>query len=188
MDMDFLYLLDSGGQPPFREMLPHFVQKADATVLMLKLNERLDFKPTISYRRERGEVNEGYTSQLTNEQILHQYIQAVQYYVSKVFIVGTHVDRESESDGETKEMKNEKLLRALRPILQTNQLELYKVGSPDQLFPVDCTSRKEESEKVAQEFRTRVLKKCISEKVKIPLPWFILDQLLMLLSQKKKVY
>ena len=82
MDVDFLYLLDSGGQPPFREMLPHFVQKADATVLMLKLNERLDFKPTISYRRERGEVNEGYTSQLTNEQILQQYIQAVQYYVS----------------------------------------------------------------------------------------------------------
>ena len=86
-------------------------------------------------------------------------------------------------------MKNEKLLGALRPILH-NQLELYKVGSPDQLiFPVDCTSRNEESEKLAQEFRTRVLKKCISEKVKkIPLPWFILDQLLMLLSQKKKVY
>ena len=32
-----------------------------------------------------------------------------------------------------------------------------------------------------------MLKKCVSEKVKIPLPWFILDQLLMLLSQKMKV-
>ena len=187
MDVDFLYLIDSGGQPPFREMLPHFVQKAAAIVLMLKLNERLDFKPTIRYREEGGKVDEGYVSQLTNEQILHQYIQAVQCYASKVFVVGTHIDRESECKCETKEKKNEKLLRALQPILH-NQLELYKVGNPDQLiFPVDCTSRNEESEKVAQEFRTRVLKKCISEKVKIPLPWFILDQLLMLLSQKMKV-
>ena len=187
MDVDFLYLLDSGGQPPFREMLPHFVQKADATVLMLKLNERLDFKPTIRYREEGGRIDEGYISQLTNEQILYQYIQAVQYYASKVFIVGTHVDRESESDGETKEMKNEKLLRALRPILH-NQLELYKVGNPDQLiFPVDCTSREEESEKVAQEFRDRVKEIYKGKKVDIPLPWFILDQLLMLLSQKMQV-
>ena len=41
MVVDFLYLLDSGGQPAFREMAPHFVQKADAIVLMFKLNEKL---------------------------------------------------------------------------------------------------------------------------------------------------
>ena len=188
MDVDFLYLLDSGGQPPFREMLPHFVQKADAIVLMLKLNERLDFKPTIRYREEGGKVDEGYISQLTNEQILHQYIQAVQCYASKVFVVGTHIDRESECKGETKEMKNEKLLRAFRPILKTNQLEPYKVGNPDHLiFPVNSTSRKEDSEKIAQEFRYRVKEIYKGKKVKIPLPWFILDQLLMLLSQKMKV-
>ena len=90
MDVDFLYLLDSGGQPPFREMLPHFVQKADATVLMLKLNERLDFKPTIRYREEGGRVDEGYISQLSNEQILYQYIQAVQYYASKAHCLGSY--------------------------------------------------------------------------------------------------
>jgi hypothetical protein len=32
MDFDFIYLLDSGGQPPFREMLPHFVQQSSAIV------------------------------------------------------------------------------------------------------------------------------------------------------------
>ena len=62
------------------------------------------------------------------------------------------------------------------------------MGSPDQLiFPVDCTSRKEDSEKIAQEFRYRVKEIYKDKKVKIPLPWFILDQLLMLLSQKMKV-
>ena len=86
MDVDFFYLLDSGGQPPFREMLPHFVQKADAIVLMVKLNETLDFKPTIRYREKKDKEKEnekekediGYESELTNEEILHQYVQGVQ--------------------------------------------------------------------------------------------------------------
>ena len=186
MDVNMLYLLDSGGQPPFREMLPHFVQKAAAIVLMMKLNERLDFKPTIRYREKEGKVDEGYESQLTNEEIMHQYIQAVQTYASKVFLVGTHMDRVSECQSETREMKNEKLLKAFsKPILQN--LELYKVGNPDQLiFPVDCTSRGAESERVAQEFRNRVIEKCMGEKKEIPLPWFIFDQLLILLSEKMK--
>ena len=37
MDVDFIYMLDSGGQPPFREMLPHLAQQASAIVLMQKL-------------------------------------------------------------------------------------------------------------------------------------------------------
>ncbi|CAI8052571.1 Membrane-associated guanylate kinase, WW and PDZ domain-containing protein 3 [Geodia barretti] len=117
MDVDFIYLLDSGGQPPFREMLPHFVQQSSAIVLMQKLNERLDFRPTIKYREEGGRVDEGYTSQLTNEQILHQYVQAVQSQKSKVFVVGTHRDREGECEHETREMKSKALLEAFRPVL-----------------------------------------------------------------------
>ena len=109
MDVDFIYLVDSGGQPPFREMLPHFVQKASAIVLMQKLNERLDFKPTIRYREEGGKVGKGYTSQLTNEQILHQYIQAVQSHKSSVFVVGTHMDLEGKcKGGETRDIYKER--------------------------------------------------------------------------------
>ena len=187
MDVDFIYLVDSGGQPPFREMLPHFVQKASAIVLMQKLNERLDFKPTIRYREEGGKVDKGYMSQLTNEQILYQYIQGVQSHKSRVFVVGTHRDLESECEGETRDMKNKKLLDAFRPVLG-DQMELYKAGNPDQLlFPVDCTSRGEEAEKTAGRFRKRVKDKCIDKKMKIPLPWFLLEQLLQLLAQKINV-
>jgi hypothetical protein len=187
MDFDFIYLLDSGGQPPFREMLPHFVQQSSAIVLMQKLNERLDFRPTIKYREEGGRVDEGYTSQLTNEQILHQYVQAVQSQKSKVFVVGTHRDREGECEHETREMKSKALLEAFRPVLH-EQMELYNVGEPEQLlFPVDCTSRKPEDEAVAEEFRKRVVQKCLGDKVKIPLPWFMLEQLLQLLATKMEV-
>ena len=187
MEVDFVYLLDSGGQPPFREMLPHFVKHSSAIVLMQKLNERLDFKPTIRYREEGGNMDKGYTSQLTNEQILHQYIQAGQSHNSKVFVVGTHRDREGECNNETREMKNEKLLKAFRPVLG-GRMELYKVGDPDQLiFPVDCTSRGPDDEATAAEFRKRVIENCMGKKVKIPLPWFLLEQLLQLLAEKMDV-
>ena len=187
MDFDFIYLVDSGGQPPFREMLPHFVQQASAIVIMQKLNERLDFKPTIKYREEGGKVDKGYTSQLSNEQILYQYVQGVQSLKSKVFIVGTHRDREGECENETREMKNEKLLKDFRPVLG-EQMVLYKLGNSDQLiFPVDSTRRVTDDLVVVEEFRKRVIDKCMGEKKKIPLPWFILEQLLQLLAQKMEV-
>ena len=145
MDVDFFYLLDSGGQPPFREMLPHFVQKADAIVLMVKLNETLDFKPTIRYREKKDKEKEnekekediGYESELTNEEILHQYVQGVQSHNSRVFFVGTHMDEEkkSEDKGETTKRKNIKLDTAFSKVLQ-GKMELY---GNQLIFPVDCT-------------------------------------------------
>ena len=183
MDVDFLYLLDSGGQPPFREMLPHFVQKAAATVLMLKLNERLDFRPTIRYREKEEDEDIGYESELTNEQILHQYIQAVQSHNSRVFVVGTHMDRENECQSETREMKNEKLLKSFSTVFH-GKMELY---GNQLIFPVDCTSHGPHSKKIAQIFRTRVIDKCTGERIKIPLSFFMLDQLLMSVSDNMKV-
>ena len=182
MEVDFFYLLDSGGQPPFREMLPHFVQKAASIALMMKLNERLDFRPTIRYREKKENDDIGYESELTNEQILHQYIQAVQSHNSRVFIVGTHMDKESECQGETREMKNKRLLKYLQPVLQ-KQMKLYRLCGNQLIFPVDCTNRGSHSQRIADEFRTRVIENCMGERVQIPLSFFMLDQLLKLLSE-----
>ena len=186
MNVKFIYLLDSGGQPPFREMLPHFVQESSAFVLTQKLNEKLDFKPRIRYREKRGKVDEGYESPLTNEQILYQYVQAVQSQNSKVFVVGTHKDKEMECTDETRAMKDKKLIEAFDKVI--DQLEMYMVGDPDQLmFPVDSTSRGKEVEEVAQVFKKRVMQTCMDNKMKIPLPWFVLEKLLELLAQKMGV-
>ena len=184
MDINFFYILDSGGQPPSREMLPHFIQKSSAFVLMQKLNERLDFKPPIKYREEGKEDSAQYTSQLTNEQTLHQYFQAVQSHDSRVFVVGTHRDLEHECETESREEKNQRLLEAFRPVLG-NHIVLFRAGDPDQLmFPVDSTSRKPEDQATAQAFREAVMKLCLGKRVKIPLPWFMLEQLLRQLAEK----
>lgn len=172
MALDFVYVLDSGGQPPFREMLPLFVQQCHAIVLMQKLNENLDFKPTIKYRSKDGKEDKGYISQLTNNQILHQYVQAVQSHDSKVFVIGSHRDREDECQAETRKEKDKRLLEALRPILG-NHIVLHKMGgsehklggSADELmFPVNSMTPAEEDQKVADGFRKKVMEICMDEK------------------------
>ena len=81
-------------------------------------------------------------------------------------------------------MKNKRLLDAFRPVLG-NRIALYRAGDPDQLmFPVDCTSREPEDLAIAAAFREAVMKLCLGKKVKIPLPWFVLEQLLRQLAEK----
>ena len=186
MEVNFIYILDSGGQPPFRELLPHVVQQASGIVLTQKLNERLDFRPTITYREE-GVKDEGYLSPLTNEQILYQYFQAVQSHNSTVFVIGTHRDLEHECEEESRTDKNKRLLEAFRPVLGS-RIALYATGDPDQLiFPVNNTSRGPEDLKTAGKFRKKVVDHCMGKKEKIPLPWFMLEQLLQQLAKEMKV-
>ena len=184
MEIDFVYILDSGGQPPFREMLPHFVHKSSAFVLMQKLNESLGFKPAVKYRGEGSELHGApYQSQLTNQEILYQYFQAVQSHNSRVFVVGTHRDLEDQCE-ESREKKNQMLLEAFRPVLG-KRIVLYKPGDPDQfMFPVDSKTPKPQDQKTAQAFKEAVMKLCLGKKVKIPLPWFVLEQLLRQLAEK----
>ena len=183
MEIDFVYMVDSGGQPPFREMLPHFVHESSAFVLMQKLNESLGFKPAIKYRGESSKLHGvPYQSQLTNQEILYQYFQAVQSHNSRVFVVGTHRDLEDQCE-ESGEKKNQMLLEAFRPILG-QRIVLYQPGDPDQfMFPVDSKTPKAQDQKTAQAFREAVIKLCLGKKVKIPLPWFVLEQLLRQLAE-----
>ena len=183
MEIDFVYIVDSGGQPPFREMLPHFVHESSAFVLMQKLNESLGFKPAIKYRGEGSKLHGvPYPSQLTNQEVLYQYFQAVQSHNSRVFVVGTHRDLEDQCE-ESREKKNQMLLEAFRPVLG-QRIVLYQPGDPDQfMFPVDSKSPKPQDQKTAQVFREAVMKLCLGKKVKIPLPWFVLEQLLRQLAE-----
>ena len=187
MNIDWVYVVDSGGQPQFREMLPHFVHDSSAFVLLQKLNESLGFKPSIEYRGEGSRMcGTPYQSQLTNEEILYQYFQAIQSHGSRVFMVGTHRDLKHECS-ESVEMKNQRLLEAFRPVLGKS-LAIFHAGNPDQfMFPVNCKTPEPCDKETAQKFRETVMKLCSGKKVKIPLPWFVLEQLLRQLAEKMQM-
>ena len=184
LDVDWVYIVDSGGQPQFREMLPHFMYDSSAFIMMQKLNESLGTATSIEYRGEGSKMcGAPYQSKLTNEQVLYQYFQAIQSHKSRVFVVGTFRDKEHECS-ESRAEKDKALLEAFRPVVGDN-LALYQPGNPDQfMFPLNCKAPEPQDEVTAKKFRHTVMKLCSGKRVKIPLPWFVLEQLLKQLAAK----
>ena len=181
LDVDWIYIVDSGGQPQFREMLPILVKMATACVLTLKLNVPLGKLNEVECVERGKELCKPYLSVLTNEQIVKHCSQIVDSQTKdcKLFVVGTHQDLEHECQTETRAGKNEKLLKLLQPQLGTN-LEVYRTGDHVELiFPVNSRTPKERDKKVAEQFRRAVHNLARSkEKVDIPLHWFLLELLL----------
>ena len=178
LDVDWVYIVDSGGQPQFREMLPHFMCDSSAFIMMQKLNESLGTATTIEYRGEDSKMcGAPYQSKLTNEQVLYQYFQAIQSHKSRLFVVGTFRDKEHECS-ESRVVKDERLLEAFKPVVGES-LVLYQPGNPDQfMFPLNCKIPEAEDEVTANKFRDTVMQLCSGNTFKIPLPWHMLEQLL----------
>ena len=77
LDVDWIYIVDSGGQPQFREILPVLVKMATACVLTLKLNVPLGKQNEVECVERGKELCKPYLSVLTNEQIVNHCSQIV---------------------------------------------------------------------------------------------------------------
>ena len=181
LDVDWIYIVDSGEQPQFREMFPILVKMATACVLTLKLNVPLGILNEVECVERGKELCKPYLSVLTNEQIVKHCSQIVDSQTKdcKLFVVGTHRDLEHECQTDTRSEKNEKLIKLLQPQLGSN-LEVYKTGDPvEVIFPVNSKTPKERDYRVVEQFRRAVHNLARSkEKVDIPLYWFLLELLL----------
>ena len=182
LDVDWIYIIDSGGQPQFREMLPTLVQMATACVLTLKLNKPLSKQNEVECFDKGSSLCKTYQSNLTNEQVVKccSQIVASQTENCELFAVGTHEDLKHECEEET-------LLAMLRPHLGI-KLKLYKAGrDPELIYPVNSKTPEATDKKVAEMFRTAVHRITKSkEKVYIPLLWFLLEILLHQLAEENK--
>ena len=178
LDVDWLYIVDSGGQPQFREMLPILVKMATACVLTLKLNVPLGKQNQVECVERGKELCKPYLSVLTNEQVVKHCSQIVDSQTKdcKLFVVGTHRDLEHECQTESRRDKNEKLLELLQPQLGPN-LEMY--NDVDLIYPVNSKKPEDADERVVEQFRRAVHNICLTKKkVNIPLYWFLVELLL----------
>jgi len=136
LEVDWAYIVDSGGQPQFHEILPAFIHYASACVFITKLNEPLTDHPTIAYYSQDGQQHgPPYCLLLTHEQMLRYCFQALQscHCTSStpqsgpmVFVAGTHKDLEHHCP-ETRSAKNKKLLETLWPVFG-DKLGLYHLS------------------------------------------------------------
>ena len=104
------YLTDTGGQPPFQELLAALIAGPSVFFLVFKLTDDLNQKYTVEYVRKGYEKSKPYVSSFTVKEILLQSLASIACICSytdegndeaepirpKVVLVGTHKDLASE--------------------------------------------------------------------------------------------
>ena len=188
LDVDWLYFIDSGGQPQFHQLLPAFMHHTNLNIFVLRLCDKLSEHPTVEYYDERGTCTSSTASLMTNKEILQCCAQATQTADqdgdSRLLIVGTH--RDLQCDGETLEDKNKQLLELLTPSLEDHLM--YSNGTNKEvIFPMNTKKPDETDRKVTQNICKSILSMKKKMKPKdIPLRWLVFLQEIQSQSRKTK--
>lgn len=201
--VDFIHLLDSGGQIQFHDLLPTFAPNLSANIFVVNLSETLSEKPIIAYYQNGKAIGSTYRSPYSHNQTLQYCLRGLQSPISssvstepeqgsqsatmqpqqtpQIAIVATHRDREHKH--ETLEDKNKQLSDLLQPAFQ-NVLIQYEHNQP--IFPINAKKPKKEDHEVAKALRKAILENCPAESFRTPLPWFVLEQLLKQLAKNRE--
>ena len=98
-DLEWLYLIDSGGQPQFSDILPFLFHHQSLHIVVLRLTDGLNVKPPVRYYsngQDQYRLPEDLC--LTNLEYIERMCQIAEAvdissgYKSSVVIVGTHLD------------------------------------------------------------------------------------------------
>ena len=177
---DWIYFTDSGGQPHFHNLMPHFLQGISAALFVHRLSERLDTHPMVEYYENGRPISAPYRSTHSTEDTLKCLVRSMQTRSvdsekPNLVILGTFLDEVQESS-ETLEEKNEKLLKLLSSNFR-DQLVYYNKANNELIFPVDAKHPGAHEEVVAKLIRT-VVERSPSRKIKVPIGWYVLETVL----------
>ena len=195
LGVHWVYIIDTGGQPQFLQLLPAFIKNISSCVCFVRLDQGLDDKPPVKFFDKSGkQCGRSYPSEHTNLQLVESCVRTIhsrcclQSEASpNFFVVGTHRDEyEKCPHPETIDMKNERLTTLLKSLQQS--LTFYKADDTGKLiFPLNCKTPENHDKAVAAEFRKCVMKHCPEPNSKIPLAWFVLEERIRQYAVKKNV-
>ena len=183
-------LADCGGQSPFHELLPIFIQGTTLYMFVFKLNEALNSYPMVRYSVDGKPICKPYACSETHEQILEHCLRMIrsQKATNKeskphIMLIGTHKDEEKQCVTETRKDKNEKLAKLMLPEFK-KEVKYYRQNPPELIFPLNTKNPGDEEKKIAAQIRQLVSEKCAAIPIDIPLQWHALESLLEDLSAK----
>ena len=181
-----LEMIDCGGQPQFHEILPIFLRHLNFYVFVFRLCDQLDSRPLVEFYVDGKSVGAPYESSQTIEQLLQHCARSMHtYYRStsgseggcpKIMVLGTHADLEGQSE-ESREQKNDKILRLLLPNLE-KQIIYHNIASKQVVFPLNALNPGREEERNIKKIRDILLGSSSVPPVDIPLRWFAFEILL----------
>ena len=176
-------ITDSDGQPQFLEILSRFISGLNVAIVVTSLSERLDECPTSYFYGEDGElVGEGEPSKITNEQMLHQFMQMVVSQCRgrsqiKIIIVGTHRDLEHKCK-ETREEKERKLSNMVRSFDLGDNVVYADHKGEKLIFAVNAKDPNEADYEMGWKVMEVMMDEYGAENINIPLKFLLLEETL----------
>ena len=190
--IELLYMIDTGGQPEFMEIMPSLIHNSNFTLLVVNLAQSLDEYPSFAYYEDGTPFKRPLPSALTNRQVLHQFVSSLQAkrlthtgtQPSKVSIIGTHRDCVKGKLSETLADVNIQLKSLFIPALE-NELIVYR-SCDEIIFPVNLLNPDDHDREVLELIRAKIIDVDIGEKAEIPVSFFFFEQEAILYAKEKK--
>ena len=186
---NWIYIIDSGGQPHFHNLLPLFMPKISVALYILRLSDCLDDHPLVEYYKDNKPVGEGFKSHLSVLDNFKYLVQSIQSHSEncKLVCIGTHKDLQSECK-ETVSDKNKTLLNFAEKDCVKKLTMFFNLGKKDVIFPVDCKHCNSDSKEVA-----KTIRECIHDasqklniEILVPFWWFVLEIIVEKVSNDEK--
>ena len=182
LDMELIYLTDTGGQQPFWDLIPIFTNDTSATLFVHRLCEKLDEHPLNDLYRRGKQVGPSQRATLTTAQAFKTMLRGLHEggKRSKIIVVGTHRDLIEDCEEKLTD-KNEKFAAIASPHFEEDMV-FQNEQMKEVVFPVNAKAPEEDDQKVASEVRASIEKGATQHK--IPIWWFILQLILEALAHK----
>ena len=183
MEMELIYLTDCGGQQAYWDLAPIFLRDTSATLFVHRLCEKLDEHPLNDLYQSGERVGPEQRARLTTAQAFQTMLQGLGHgrNRSKIVAVGTHRDL-VDNCTEKPCQKSERYKEIASPhysedILYNNESLKEVIFQVNTTIPDEIHDRKE-----VTKIRASIEK--AAKEVKIPIWWFILQQILEALTHK----
>ena len=183
-----VYIVDSGGQPEFVEAMAVFLGETSACILVIDLSQSLDHHALIGYYRKGKAVSKPYRCIRTNEENLKQCMRNIATLTSKskgpltkLLLLGTHLDRVHECDTETIADKNARLKKIIPSQFEK---QIIRVDTKTLIFEINALNPDDTDKMTAAKVRSYIMEQCPAVEVEIPMRWHAFEEKLRSLAEK----
>ena len=183
---NWVYFIDSGGQPHFHNLLPHFVQGISVILFTYRLSDKLDDYAVVEYYENGESIGAPYKSPITTRDTLRYLMHSVHSDNTdgerpRIILIGTFLDKIEES-GETLADKNAQLTDFI-PTKYKDHILLHGINIDKPILAINAKSPSAADDEAIQSIRSEI-ESYGAHKDNIPIAWYVLEILLENLASK----
>lgn len=171
--------------PPFLGVLPIFFHHLSLGVFAIRLNERLDDHPTITYYLKDGSTI-GYKSNYSNEQIIRYSLRAAMSIGRKDFkflFLGTRTDHVQDEAIGKKSLRLRKIVRSFK---MTDKVIFYNKEKNHMIFPLSVNNPEKKDWEVMDLIKYTIVQYFSVPPIQFPIKWLAIEMVLLCFVRETK--